>query len=180
MTSGPNSPFRIPHSEFVMNQCQYCGADATVHLTDIVNKKKRESHLCEACARKHNLIPAAPGPQLNLNALIQLIMGTPGGGPDPASLICPACGLQYAQFRADGRLGCPHDYDVFAEALTPLLEKVHRGVRHAGKVPRAVRRDRRAAELDGLRAELRAAVEAEDYEEAARIRDRIRAGDAAE
>lgn len=161
-----------------MNQCQFCGADATVHLTDIVNKKKREMHLCEGCAREHNLIPAAPGPQLNLQALLQLILGGgtgPEAAPDPAQLICPACGLKYAQFRADGRLGCPAEYDTFRAALEPLLERVHRGTTHAGKVPRTTRR---AAELGALRAELAAAVAVEDFEEAARLRDLIRAKEA--
>lgn len=165
-----------------MNQCQFCGAEATVHLTDIVDKKKREMHLCEGCARQHNLLPTDPGPQLNLQALLQLIIGQPAGPPadDPAALICPACGLKYAQFRADGRLGCPAEYDAFRAALEPLLERVHRGRAHAGKVPRAVRAGRRSAELDGLRANLQAAVAVENYEEAARLRDLIRAKEAAE
>jgi protein arginine kinase activator len=167
-----------------MNHCQFCGSPATVHLTDIVHKKKREMHLCEGCARKHNLLPSDPGPQLNLHALIQLIVGPQAGPPaepdDPAALICPSCGLQYAQFRADGRLGCPAEYDTFRAALEPLLERVHRGTAHVGKVPRAVRRTRRAAELDDLRALLADAVAAENYEEAARVRDRIRAREAVE
>ena len=84
-------------------QCQFCGATATVHLTDIANKKKRETHLCEGCARKHNLLPSGPGPQLNLQALLHLIMGqpTPTGSDsmpvDPSSLVCPACGIAYPQ-----------------------------------------------------------------------------------
>jgi protein arginine kinase activator len=163
-----------------MNQCQFCGADATVHLTDFVKKKKREMHLCEACAREHNLLPTPPGPQLNLQALLHLILGQTAAPPgaDPAGLICPACGLKYAQFRADGRLGCPAEYDAFRDALEPLLERVHRAAAHVGKVPRTVRSRRRSAELDELRAKLATAVSVEDYEEAARLRDLLRARDA--
>lgn len=161
----------------IMNQCQCCGEPATVHLTDIVNKKKREMHLCENCAREHKLIPSTPESPLNLAALIELVVNAPSDSSDPAALICPACGLKYAQFRVDGRLGCPHDYEAFRSALEPLVERVHRSVSHTGKVPRSRRRE---AELDHLRAALQAAVEAEQYEEAARLRDRIRAKEAAE
>lgn len=170
-----------------MNPCQFCGAPATVHLTDIVNKKKRQMHLCERCAREQDLIPDAPSPQLNLPALLQLLMTqlapAPGGArdaDDPASLTCPACGLKYAQFRADGRLGCPEDYDVFYPVLVPILEKVHRGVQHNGKTPRVVKKQRAATELADLKTQLGDAVAAEDYEEAARLRDRIRGKEAAE
>ncbi len=171
-----------------MPACQFCGDPATVHLTDIVNKKKREMHLCENCARRQNLLPDAPSPQLNLPALLQLLMNqfapAPGGADaeegDPAALTCPTCGLKYAQFRADGRLGCPEDYEVFYPVLVPILERVHRGLQHHGKVPRAVKSRRNRDELQDLKTQLDEAVGAEDYEEAARLRDRIRGKETAE
>jgi protein arginine kinase activator len=97
-------------------------------------------------------------------------MGQPSVA-DLAGLTCPACGLKYAAFRADGRLGCPDDYDAFRPALEPLLDRIHRGTRHEGKTPRAANR---RAELATLREQLAAAVAAEHYEDAARLRDRIR------
>jgi protein arginine kinase activator len=171
-----------------MNACQFCGEPATVHLTDIANKKKRELHLCDTCARRQNLLPDAPSPQLNLPALLQLIMNqfAPASGStaedevDPATLTCPSCGLKYAQFRADGRFGCPEDYDVFYPVLVPILERVHRGMQHHGKTPQAVRRRRARDEVAELKVQLDEAVAAEDYEEAARLRDRIRGKETAE
>ncbi|HEY2787184.1 MAG TPA: UvrB/UvrC motif-containing protein [Fimbriiglobus sp.] len=161
--------------------CQLCGEPATVHLTDIVNKKKRQMHLCEGCARKQNLITDDPAPQLNLQPLLQLIMGQMGLLPvDTGGLLCPTCGLKYAQFRATGRLGCPDDYDAFRPALEPLLERIHRGLRHAGKVPVAERAKAAAAHLAGLKDDLAVAVSDERYEDAARIRDRIRKMEVAE
>ena len=92
-----------------------------------------------------------------------------------ARLKCPDCGIQYMEFRHQGRLGCPADYEVFRAGLEPILEKIHRATRHVGKVPRyRVRDAARRRELTDLRRELRDAVKAERYEEAARLRDLIR------
>ena len=165
-------------------KCQFCDNPATVHLTKIVNKKKREVRLCEACARKRKLLPSAPAagpPTIDLKALLGLLVGPlQPGGPDPGSLTCPACGVQYAEFRAEGRLGCPADYDAFRPLLEPLLERIHRSLAHAGKVPVAARRHARDAELADLRGRMQAAAAAEQYEEAARLRDLIRQKEASD
>lgn len=167
-----------------MFTCQFCGAPATVHLTKIVNLKKHDMHLCDRCEKQQNLIPSSPSPQINLPILLQLLVAQTPTGPnqetdevDPGSLTCPACGLKYAQFRSDGRLGCPEDYDIFRLVLEPLLEKVHRGIEHVGKVPTAIHRQRKALELADLQEQLRSAIASENYEEAARLRDRIRQKD---
>jgi protein arginine kinase activator len=79
------------------------------------------------------------------------------------------------EFKAAGRCGCPNDYDVFREPLLPLLERIHRGSKHVGKVPpHALKHAAVQIELRDLRRQLRTAVEQEAYEEAARLRDRIR------
>src|SRR5438552_3623360 len=110
-------------------KCMFCDNPATVHLTDIVNKKKREAHLCERCAKERNLLPDPPGPQIDLTALMNLLV-TPfqqaAGVATAAEPSCPACGLTYAAFKAEGRLGCGHDYAAFRAVLEPLLERVHR------------------------------------------------------
>ncbi len=82
------------------------------------------------------------------------------------------------EFRAEGRLGCPHDYEVFRIGLEPLLQRIHRAARHCGKRPhhRAVNAATEA-ELLELRRRLREAVEIENYEEAARLRDLLREKD---
>ena len=84
---------------------------------------------------------------------------------------CPACGLTYAAFKAEGRFGCAHDYDAFREVLEPLLERIHRATEHDGKQPLSLRRAARARNAQGSH---EAAVATEDYEEAARLRDLIR------
>lgn len=161
-----------------MDTCQFCGAPATVHLTQIVNKQKHEMHLCDKCEQEHHLLPPGPAPDLNIPAILQLLFGQPHAdapaappAADPGSLNCPACGLKYVQFKTAGRLGCPHEYDAFRANLEPLLERIHRGLTHAGKRPANARRAATVADLQG---QLAAAVAAEDYEQAARLRDRIR------
>jgi protein arginine kinase activator len=158
-------------------KCQFCDNPATVHVTDITKLKKRELHLCERCARKHNLVPDQPSPHVDLKALLGLLTAPLVTGQlaaDPAALTCPACGLQYGEFRAGGRLGCPADYEAFEAALVPLIERIHRAVAHTGKIPRAVRRQLRETDLRNLREQLTAAIAAEKYEDAARLRNLIR------
>lgn len=163
-------------------KCQFCDNVATVHLTNIVNKRKREVRLCEACARKRNLLPSQPaGPSIDLKALLGLLVGPlQPANADPTALTCPACGLQYGEFRAEGRLGCPADYDAFRPQLEPLLERIHRSLAHEGKVPSGFRRQQRDSELDDLRQQMQAAARDENYEEAARLRDVIRQKEASD
>ena len=112
-------------------KCQSCGQTATVHLTDIVDGKKREKHLCQECAEKQELLKQQ---DMNLTAILQSVIGQHvGSATDELSrLTCPSCGIKYMEFKAAGRFGCPHDYQVFREPLMPLLERIHRGCRHVG------------------------------------------------
>ena len=155
-------------------KCQCCSSVATVHLTDIVNGHKKELHLCQQCAEQQQLLQHQ---ELNLPAILQTLIGQHLGPytDELARLTCPACGIKYMEFRAEGRLGCPHDYEVFRVGLAPLLQRIHRAGKHVGKAPR---RQPHApawqAELLEIRRQLRTAVEAVAYEEAARLRDLLR------
>jgi protein arginine kinase activator len=157
-------------------KCKFCASPATIHLTDIVQKKKREMHLCEACAREKNLISDSPQ-GLNIPAIVQLALShlPAPARPAVADAVCPECQTPYAHFRAHGRLGCPHDYEAFRALLEPLLEKVQsNAARHVGKVPRRLRGRMISARRTELEAQLQTAIAAERYEEAARLRDAIR------
>lgn len=148
-------------------KCQFCSKPATIHLTDIVHKQKREMHLCDACAREKNLIPDPPQ-ELNVPAVLHLVMNR--------DAVCPECGTPYAHFKAQGRLGCPHDYEAFRALLEPLVEKIqNNAVRHVGKVPRRHQRRLQRARRSELEARLKSAVAGERYEEAAQLRDALRA-----
>src|SRR6202011_1203732 len=149
-------------------KCQSCSMPATVHLTKLTGDgQKKELHLCQECAEKQQLTKQQ---ELNLPAILQALIGQHVGplSDELARLTCPACGIKYMEFRAEGRLGCPHDYEVFRVGLEPLLQRLHRSLRHKGKSPRhGPSLGKTSAEVIELRNRLRQAVETEAYEEAA-------------
>ncbi len=155
-------------------KCQLCSKPATMHLSNIVNGQKKELHLCQDCAEKQQLLKQQ---ELNLSAILQTVIGQHVGQltDELARLTCPTCGIKYMEFKAEGRLGCPNDYQVFQVALKPLLLRMHRSVSHKGKKPRhSLLTKARLAEIVELRQQLRRAVETEAFEEAARLRDLLR------
>jgi protein arginine kinase activator len=152
-------------------KCQNCPKAATLHITEVVaDNQYEELHLCEDCAQKY-LYEPQPAKKSGGPA-------DEAGAPDEAEFgvrACDVCGLKFVDFRNTGRLGCPHDYTAFQAELAPLLEGIHGGSKHAGKTPRRLPQTRQAQqELTKLRKQLHRAVTEEAYEEAARLRDRIR------
>jgi protein arginine kinase activator len=92
-----------------------------------------------------------------------------------AELKCPRCGFSQADFKKSGRLGCPECYRTFAEGLAGLLKTMHKGTRHVGKTPEALRQTRETVDrLKLLQKKLAKAIEEENYESAAALRDEIR------
>jgi protein arginine kinase activator len=155
-------------------KCQLCSKPATVHLTKIVENQKREIHLCQACAEAQHLVKEQ---DLNLPAILQSLIGQHLGpqSDELARLSCPVCGIKFMEFRSQGRLGCPYDYMVFRNGLGTLLHRIHRATRHVGKSPRRPGPDLQSlVEIAQLRSQLQSAVDAEAYEEAARLRDLLR------
>jgi len=160
--------------------CDLCGkSEATVHLTEVINESTRELHLCEACAREKGA-QAAEG--FGLAGLLAGLtdFGTKlEEGQTKSKLKCPQCGMTYEDFRRSGKLGCGNCYETFHRALGPLLKRIHGSAQHVGKVPVVRAAPRRTkdqlGELQHLKERLRQAIGAEDFEEAARLRDRIRA-----
>jgi len=88
---------------------------------------------------------------------------------------CPRCGFTQADFKKSGRLGCPECYRTFAEALEGLLKTMHKGTRHVGKAPESLRASRDLSDrIRALQKRLAKAIEAEDFEQAAVLRDEIK------
>ena len=154
-------------------KCDNCERDATVHLTEIIDGQKTERHLCEVCAASEGVTGQAALP---ISKLLEDFVAKTQTGARMAELVCEHCGISFLEFRQSGLLGCPNDYDVFADQLAPLLARMHAGFdRHTGKTPgRAAGDEARQVELLRLRGQLKQAVAAEAYERAAELRDRIK------
>lgn len=157
-------------------QCCVCKEKpATVHLTQIVGEKMQKLDLCEDCAKAKGVNDPTSF------AMADLMMGLGASQElDPSAGIveikCPRCGFSQADFKKSGRLGCPDCYKTFAEGLAGLLKTMHKGTRHIGKAPEPLRQTRDKAErLKLLQKKLAKAIEVEDFELAAQLRDEIKA-----
>jgi protein arginine kinase activator len=151
-------------------KCSVCGKEATVHLTQIVNNKIHKVDLCEDCAQKKGVTDPEGF------SLADLLSKSP---PEPAGAAagaqCPVCGYRAADFRRTGRFGCPSCYETFADLVKPVLEDMHAGTSHSGKVPSvALKRYASQIETKRLQDALAKAVAEENYELAAQYRDQIR------
>ena len=159
-------------------KCDNCNKPATVHLTEIRNGKKIEKHLCEQCAAQNEGLPVKSHMPIN-ELLTNFVMAHSGVQAKEQTLQCEHCGMTWAEFRQNGLLGCPNDYASFERELSPLLQRAHDGAtQHVGKQP--TRRGgsgvpmKRQVDIGKLRRDLQKAVEAEDYERAAKLRDQIK------
>ncbi|MDQ6631408.1 MAG: UvrB/UvrC motif-containing protein [Verrucomicrobiota bacterium] len=148
--------------------------DAKVYLTQIVADKIQKVDLCEECAKNKGANDPAG---FNLADLLLGLgasqeLATPEGSED---IKCPTCGFTQADFKKAGRLGCAECYNTFAEGLESLLKSMHKGTKHAGKVPLGFRRSHDLSDqLKALQKKLDKAVATEDFEVAAGLRDEIK------
>lgn len=154
--------------------CMFCKQNpAKVHLTQIVGDKIQKVDLCEECAKQKGVNDPAGF------SLADLLLGL-GASQEIAQstgteVKCPNCGFTQADFKKAGRLGCSQCYVTFAEGLESLLKSMHKGTKHTGKVPMALRQSRDLTErLKVLQKRLDKAVTSEDFEQAASLRDEIK------
>lgn len=162
--------------------CQECNKrSATVYLTTIVNGDRVEVRLCEQCAKESGEFGGAFGAGLSLQHLLSGLLqgdvtsGSRTGGAVPSRC---ECGMTQEDFAKTGRLGCHKCYSVFADRLGPMLRRIHGNGKHVGKVPGLgvgqTRTEAGIAGIEDLRESLHRLVAEENYEEAAKVRDRIR------
>ena len=149
-------------------KCDYCDNQATVHLTTIINNEVNKIDLCEDCAQQK-------GVSSNQGISLNDMFSNPTGDTGAASgLACKVCGFTHADFRTNGRFGCPSCYTSFRTILQDTLENMHPGTHHLGKVPdqllgRMGSKDRELRLQDALHQ----AISEENYEEAAKLRDKL-------
>lgn len=156
--------------------CDHCGErDASVHLTTIVDNEVRQQHLCEVCAAERGVETTVSVPKHPLSVFLQEVQQQ-AAVPSAESGKCTFCGATMSDFRATGRWGCSQCYSAFESSMRELLRRVHGNSRHGGRTyqPPAPALDERSTILGELKERLRRAIESEQFEMAADLRDRIR------
>ncbi len=168
--------------------CEICKKrEATVHLTEVINDEVSELHICEECAE-------AKGAQMQQHfGIADLLSGLVDLPHDMIpkkkriNIKCPSCGMSYNNFKKMGRFGCAGCYEAFKRALYPLFKKIHGVSYRAGKEPKkpsalkpviikdVPKPDINKDNLQELKARLAKVIELEEFEEAAVLRDKIRA-----
>jgi len=144
----------------------------------VVDNKTTTYNLCESCAAEKGLHTPSPPANLPLADFLAKMGEDQAGelGAGGEDLTCPFCGLTASAFKEVGRLGCPQCYSTFEPSLRGLLRRIHGGTQHVGKVylppdPSVTELEKR---LEGLKRKLQRAIDAEDFERAAELRDQIR------
>jgi protein arginine kinase activator len=161
--------------------CNICNEnEATVHLTQMLEGEIKKMDMCESCAQKQGVDDPSG------ISLVDLLvgLGPTSTEPQPKTTTapitglssCPKCGYTQADLKKTGRLGCSECYTTFEEGLDQMLRSMHKGVRHNGKSPKGFRNTRELkAKTRKLEKELEKAIKDERYEDAAIIRDSIKA-----
>ncbi len=158
--------------------CQNCQKRiANVHVTKVINGEKFEMYLCEKCANESAY--SNFGAPFDMSNFFSGLFGF----ENPVKYVtaateetrCPMCGMSYSDFMHIGKMGCAKCYEVFGPRLQPVFRKLHGAQEHVGKYPRRMFAGKNASrEIQRLKELLNQAIEREDYEKAAEIRDMIR------
>ncbi|MDQ3136538.1 MAG: UvrB/UvrC motif-containing protein [Gemmatimonadota bacterium] len=163
--------------------CDQCRErEAVVHLTQIVNEQVTTLHLCEKCAADKGVESPGSAVKTPLGTFLAAMGKGVDQLPTPRTGEACRCGATFQDFRESGRLGCSDCYRTFETPLRDLLRRLHGSTHHLGE-RYAERETERLPEPEvvmvppeasHLREQLRLAVETENFELAAELRDRLR------
>ena len=159
--------------------CDQCRErEAVIHLTQIVNEQVTTLHLCERCAAEKGVESPSGVVKTPLGSFLAAMgKNLPETVAAPrSSETCARCGGSLQDFRESGRLGCPECYRSFEVPLRDLLRRLHGSTHHVGEryAEHGAAPVEARVESAALREQLRLAVETENFELAAELRDRLR------
>ena len=156
--------------------CEVCHErDAAVTLTQIVDNAVTVLRLCERCAAERGVETTVSTPKHPLGEFLHAVhQQVPV--PNADGHRCAFCGTTMADFKTTGRWGCARCYSTFEQGMRELLRRVHGNSRHAGRGYRPPQGEmtEQASIVGELRERLRRAIESEQFELAADLRDRIK------
>ena len=163
--------------------CQNCGKNpATTHIKTVVNGMLTEYDLCAECAKEKGYANFFKDMTFDFGNLLGGFIGTAQNRSTAQR--CPKCGASFAEISESGKIGCASCYTVFRDKLTPSISRIHGTAKHKGKIPgtAALRIVEPAGKmtiavsaLEKKRMELKKAIDVQDFERAAVLRDEIRA-----
>jgi protein arginine kinase activator len=155
--------------------CDVCGErDAVVKVTQVGEQGKTLVQMCERCAAERNIETTV---SLSKNPLGEFLSDLQKQtSPSSTDAVCNFCNATLRDFRATGRLGCARCYTAFEPSLRDLLRRVHGSSKHLGRRYESpdIAMSEEQTELHELRERLRRAIDAEQFELAAELRDRIK------
>ncbi len=163
--------------------CQNCKTkNATTHIKTIMNGQLSEYYLCADCAKEKGYGNIFSGLENDLGNLLGGLLG--GASSTDEVERCEVCGTSFADITETGKLGCAHCYDRFREQLLPMIRRIHGEAKHKGKRPggsalRIVEPNQKLAvapanDLQAKKLKLKQAIEEQNFEEAAVLRDEIK------
>ncbi len=152
---------------------------ATVHLIQVFNGQKQESHLCEECASQKSGLMLDQGSNFSIPNLLGGMFGSiynmQGMQPLANTAKCPNCGMSFQDIRQVGKLGCSECFKLYEQELEASLRRIHGNSRHIGKIPvRGGHKVLLNKQIEELKNQLQEAVRQEEYEKAAQIRDELK------
>ncbi|MCQ2514258.1 MAG: UvrB/UvrC motif-containing protein [Ruminococcus sp.] len=162
-------------------KCQKCGADnANTHIKTIVNGEFKEYDLCGECAKKMGYTNLFGEMENDFSNLLGSFFGNVLPARTQATR-CEFCGSSYADIAKSGHLGCANCYKIFGEQLMPSIRRIHGNTTHCGKNSGSEQRkitkpveETKEQKIAQLKAELNKAVQEQNFEYAAQIRDKIK------
>lgn len=162
-------------------KCQKCKKkDATIHIKKVVNGEYEEYMLCSECAHARGYDNVFDFEMNNMfGGLLQSFLGGALPARSGASR-CPECGSTYGDITNTGKVGCAKCYESFYDELLPSIKRIHGNTAHCGKVPSTADTVKVKAEkspedeINSLKAELQKAIEEQNFELAATLRDKIK------
>jgi protein arginine kinase activator len=163
-------------------ECDFCDSKATVFFTQIIEGITKKTNLCDSCASSQGVTDPDGfllgdielSPEEQVEAAATLAEDTEPQTVMDDKTCCPSCGFAFDDLKKTGRLGCSGCYDFFRSEIKHNLAGMHKGTSHSGRVPKGmVEAFQKRQQLESLEKEMAEAIDAEDYEKAASIRDQI-------
>lgn len=156
--------------------CQSCNQNtANTHIKSIVNGELAEHHLCAKCAAEMGYSSLFDG--MSMSSLIgSFLTGKtmPSLPTETETVRCDVCGSTFRDIARTGKVGCAHCYTRYRDQLLPTVQRIHGNTNHTGKMPASMgERAALMSEIDSLKRALQEAIAAQEFENAAKLRDRI-------